>query len=67
MSKLNFYYNCPTISSTPEAGLAEINKVNNLKRENKLLWTGIIILFAISTALLNHETMNIDVKHKKSS
>lgn len=67
MSKLNFYYDRPTISSTPVTRLVEENQVNSLKRTNKLLWSGIIILIIVIPILLNHSTLNYDVKKKRTS
>jgi hypothetical protein len=65
MSKLNYYYDRPTISSTPKAGLVEINEVNNLKQKNKILWSGIIILFAITTSLFFYVAKQDDDKAKR--
>lgn len=67
MSKLNFYYNQPTVSPTPVTRLVEENQVNSLKRTNKLLWSGIIILIIVIPILLNHSTLNYDVKKKRTS
>ncbi len=66
MSKLNFYYHRPTISPTPVDILLEENQVNNLKRKNKLLWSGIFILILVIPLLLEHSTLNYDIKKKKS-
>ena len=65
MSKLNLYYGNPTISSTPEVGLVEINEVNNLKQKNTVLWSSIIILFAVTTSLFFYVAKQDDDKTKR--
>lgn len=67
MSTLNLYNDYPTILSSSDTRLLEVNNAQNLKKENILLTNGIIVLFIIATSFLIHASIKNELNKKNKT